>query len=115
MSELEEKLGSLLSNPQLMQQVAALAQTMGKSSPSPPQPQAQQPSSLPDPALLQGIAGMMQSRGVDSDQQALLHALTPYLSPGRIGKLERAMRAARLAGAASAFLKLGGSDLFGRR
>lgn len=115
MSELEEKLGSLLSNPQLMQQVAAMAQAMGNSPAPSPQPQAQQPPSLPDPALMQGIAGMMQKSGVDSDQQALLHALAPYLSPGRIGKLERAMRAARLAGAASAFLKLGGSDLFGRR
>ena len=115
MSELEEKLGALLSNQQLMQQVAAMAQAMGKSPAPPPQPQAQPSPSLPDPALLQGIAGMMQKSGVDSDQQALLHALAPYLSPGRIGKLERAMRAARLAGAASTFLKLGGSDLFGRR
>ena len=113
MSELEEKLGALLSNQQLMQQVAAMAQAMGKS--PPPSPQTQQTPSLPDPALMQGIAGMMQKSGVDSDQQALLHALAPYLSPGRIAKLERAMRAARLAGAASAFLKLGGSDLSGRR
>ena len=40
MSELEEKLGTLLSNPQLMQQIAAMAQAIGQSSPqqAPPQP-----------------------------------------------------------------------------
>ena len=38
MSELEEKLNTLMSNPQLMQQIAALAQTMGQPEPEPPQP-----------------------------------------------------------------------------
>lgn len=116
MSELEEKLGAILSNPQLMQQIASMAQAMGQTPEQPPQQQQSPPSpSLPDPAVLQGISGMLQKSGVDSDQQALLRALTPYLSSGRISKLERAMRAARMAGVASVILKSGGLNLFGRR
>lgn len=116
MSDLEEKLGSILSNPQLMQQIAAMAQAMGKSSAPPVQrQQPQPPPALADPAMVQGIAGMLQNSSVDSEQQALLSALSPYLSPGRIGKLERAMRAARMAGFASIFLKSGGINLFNRR
>ena len=38
------------------------------------------------------------------NQKALLQALAPYLSSGRIHKLEKAMRAAKLAGMASSFL-----------
>ena len=115
MSELEEKLGAILSNPQLMQQIASMAQAMGQTSERSFQQQTPPPPSLPDPGMLQGIAGMLQKSGVDSDQQALLSALAPYLSPGRIGKLERAMRAARMAGFASVFLKSGGLNLLGRR
>lgn len=113
MSALEEKLGAILSNPQLMQQIASMAQAMGQS-PPPQAPQKPAPS-LPDPAQLQGLAGMLQTGNVDADQQALLHALSPYLSQGRIGKLERAMRAARMAGFASMLLRSDGRNLFGGR
>ena len=108
MSELEEKLGSILSNPQLMQQIAALAQTVG-------QPTAEQAPPEPEPAMLQSIAGILQKGNVDSQQQALLRALSPYLSQRRIDKLERAMRAAKMAGFASAFFKSGGVHPFGGR
>ena len=117
MSELEEKLGAILSNPQIMQQIASMAQAMGQPSPpqAPPEEKAPQPQPLPDPAMLQNIAGMLQRNNVDQDQQALLRALSPYLSQGRIRKLERAMRAAKMAGFASVFLKSGGLNLFGGR
>lgn len=117
MSELEDKIGSILSNPQLMQQIAAMAQSLGQSPPEPsaPQPKTQPPQSLPDPAMLQSVAGMLQKSGVNQEQQELLHALSPFLSQGRISKLERAMRAARMAGFASMLLKSGGLNLFGGR
>lgn len=114
MSELEEKLSTILSNPQMMQQIASLAQAMGVSQPEPPKPQPPAPS-LPNPELLQGIAGALQQGSINQEQQELLHALTPFLSQGRIGKLERAMRAARMASVASVFLKSGGLNLFGGR
>ena len=114
MSELEEKLSTILSNPQMMQQIASLAQAMGVSQPEPTKPQPPAPS-LPNPELLQGIAGALQQGSTNQEQQELLPALTPFLSQARIGKLERAMRAARMASVASVFLKSGGLNLFGGR
>lgn len=117
MSELEEKLGTILSNPQLMQQIAAMAQSLGPPPAEKPAtlPKAQPAPSLPDPAMLQSLSGILQAGRVDEEQQELLHALTPFLSQGRISKLERAMRAARMVGFASVLLKSGGLNLFGGR
>jgi len=111
MSELEERLNTLLSNPQLMQQIASMAQAMGAEAQNKPPEQKDPPAStMPslDPKLLQAMAQTFGQTGMDSNQKALLHALSPYLSPYRVQKLERAMQAARLAGAASAFLNAGG-------
>ena len=116
MSDLEDKLGAILSNPQIMQQIASMAQVMGHSAGEQQQAQPKSaPPAMPDPAMLQSVAGMLQKSNVDQDQQELLHALSPFLSQGRISKLERAMRAARMANFASAFLQSGGLKLFGGR
>ena len=114
MSELEEKLGALLSNPQLMQQISSLVQAMGQPSPSPPPPTPPQQPSEPDLSQLQGLASLLQSNRIDTNQQALLRALSPYLSPWRVGKLERAMRASKMAGLASMFLRGDGQSPGGR-
>lgn len=116
MSELEEKLGSILNNPQLMQQIMGMAQTLGSQQPNRDEPKAppqQQSSPLPDfdPRLLQGLARIAGQSGTDTNQQALLNALSPYLSRSRVHKLERAMHAARMAGVASAFLGSGGLQM----
>lgn len=114
MSELEEKLGVLLANPQLMQQISSLVQAMGQPSPSPPPPTPPQQPSEPDLSQLQGLASLLQSNRIDTNQQALLRALSPYLSPWRVGKLERAMRASKMAGLASVFLRGDGQSPSGR-
>lgn len=108
MSELEEKLSALMSNPQLMQQIASMAQNMSQSNAEPPPPDEPQPSfPAMDPQQIQAIVQAFGHAGVDRNQQTLLQALSPYLSSSRIRKLERAMRAAHLAGSASAFLNSG--------
>lgn len=106
MAEMEEKLSALLNNPQLMQQILSMAQSLGQQ-PSPGQPKESAVPSLPDPALLQKLSGLAVSTGADSQQQALLSALGPYLSSDRVQRLEKAMRAAKMAKAASAFLNSG--------
>lgn len=112
MSEMEEKLGAILGNPQMMQQILSLAQSMGQSTPSPaPPPQEAPPLPALDPKLLSSLSGFFSQGQADGDQQNLLKALEPYISPQRIGKLERAMRAAKLARAASSFLNAGGLQL----
>lgn len=118
MSELEEKLGSILSNPQMMQQILGMAQALGSQSPKQEEPKREPPApQMPDldPKLLQSLAGITRQGGMDGNQQALLKALSPYLSRDRIARLERAMGAARMAGAASAFLKAGGLQLLSGR
>ena len=112
MNELEEKLSALISNPQLMQQISAMAQSMShtasesvdQNEPGPPGPSF-------DPQHMQAIFQTAGQNSIDNNQQALLRALSPYLSSGRVQKLERAMRAAKLAGAASVFLNSGGLQL----
>ena len=111
MDELEQKLGAVLNNPQLMQQIMSMAQAMGSQAPN--QPAAQKtPENTPtmptmDPAALSKLAGLSRQATVDQDQQALLNALNPYLTKDRIGRLERAMRAAKMAKLAGSFLGSG--------
>lgn len=123
MSEMEEKLGQILSNPQMMQQIMSLAQAMNASQPQkqeptpPPQPLQPTVPAIPDidPNLLRSLSSMTRQGGIDQNQQALLKALSPYLSQSRVNKLERAMRAAKMAGLASVFLNSGGLQLLSGR
>lgn len=116
MSEMEEKLNAILSNPEMMQQIMSLAQSFGQKDTS---QEAAAPVKAPDspipPGLdlsaLQKLSGIAGPSGIDPEQKELLHALTPYLSRDRVSKLERAMRAARIARQASAFLNSGGFQL----
>lgn len=105
MAELEDKLGAVLNNPQLMQQIMSMAQSLGQQSSPPPSPEPQMSGF--DPALLQKVAEIASAAGGDDQQRALLCALGPYLSRDRISRLEKAMQAAHLAKAASAFLGSG--------
>lgn len=108
MAEMEDKLNAVLNNPQLMQQIMAMAQSLGQeSSPTAPHPPKETSSAGLDPAMLQKLAGLASAAGGDDRQNALLCALNPYLSKDRLRRLEKAMQAARLAKAASAFLGSG--------
>lgn len=111
MDDMESKLGAILGNPDMMAQIMSMAQQLGGGSPSPPPPPPPPASPAPlegfDPGMLMKLAGMAKSASVDSNQKALLMALRPYLTQERIGRLEKAMRAAKLAGIASAILGSG--------
>lgn len=116
MSEMEDKLGAILGNPQMMQQIMAMAQSMNQAQTNKtdtPSTQAPQGAGSPglDPAILGKLAGFAGQGGIDQDQRLLLKALGPYLSTFRIQKLEKAMQAARLARMASSFLSQGGLSL----
>ncbi len=112
MDDMESKLGAILGNPDMMAQIMSVAQKLsgGDSAPPPPPPQAPANFSMPDGidmGTIMKLAGMAKSATVDSNQLALLHALRPYLTGERISKLEKAMRAAKLAGLASSLLGSG--------
>lgn len=115
MAEMEDKISAVLNNPQLMQQIMAMAQTLGQQSGSeePQQPpKATASPHMPDPALLQKLGGLAASAGTDQEQKALLAALGPYLSRDRVQRLEKAMRAAKMARMASSFLGSGALQSF---
>lgn len=116
MSEMEERLGSILGNPQLMQQIMTMAQSLGPpQSEAPPPPEPQPSPGVLDPQMLSTLSALASQSQADPQQQKLLQALSPYLSPQRGQKLEKAMRAARLARAASAFLSGGGLSILAGR
>lgn len=114
MDQMEEKLGAILGNPQLMQQIMNMAQSLNAATPEPPPPPPKQepPQTAPptpdmDPAMIGKIMSLAGQNSIDNNQKALLRALKPYLTSARLQKLEKAMRAAKLAGAVSAILPSG--------
>ena len=91
MEGMDEKLGAILENPQIMQQIMQLAQQVNSAkapqSWAPPKKQeSPQKVSLPDldsgggldPAMLAKLAGIAGQSNIDSNQKALLRALGPY-------------------------------------
>ncbi len=107
MEDLQAQLGAIMNDPAMMQKLMAMAQNLS----APPQQSQPEPPPTPafDPAMLQRLSGIMGQSGIDPNQKGLLSALRPYLSYQRINKLEKAMRAAKMAKLASGFL---GGDRF---
>ncbi len=101
MGEMEEKIGAILNDPNMMQQIMAMAQSLGQSqsTPEPAQKEAKQVNAGLnfDPAMIQKLSSLAGKANIDKNQHNLLQALRPYLSAGRITKLEKAMRAAKMA------------------
>ncbi len=116
MDDMESKMGAILNNPEMMQKIMAMAQSLNQSSNTQKQEEKSPPKDAPsqqassfnipdiDISTLQKLSGLAKQTGVDRNQQSLLKALHPYLSHQRIAKLERAMRAARMASVASSVL-----------
>lgn len=121
MDEMEDKLSSILGNPQMMQQIMSMAQALGGGQSeqpreeAPPPPPKTAPSAGFDAAAMQKLFGIARQSGIDKNQQALLKALSPYLSRERIVKLEKAMRAAKIAAVASTALGGDGIPFFSGR
>ena len=105
MDNLEEKLSSLLSDPGTMQKLMSMAQSLSAAVPSDganTTPAQEMPQI--DLGMVQKLSGLMGQSGIDGHQKTLLNALQPYLSGGRLQKLERAMQAAKMARLAASVL-----------
>ena len=113
MAEFDDKLNSILSNPDAMAQIMQLAQSIGGADASPaqqPQQAQQTPPAERSGDLLASLAGGLDSKLLlrlmpliqelggqrDSNAKQLLYALRPYLKPERQEKVERALQLARL-------------------
>lgn len=107
MDDFEEKLERILSNPQAMEQIMSLAQSLGSSAPD---SDTTAPKASPEPSLAESlglgaldprmITGMIQllnqSRDGEHDRVALLQALRPFVREQRYAKLDKAIQIARL-------------------
>lgn len=125
MSEFEEKLNAILSNPDAMSQVMNLAQSLnlggGGEGPSAQQEDSSNPPpggaesgggpdlgdlaglgnllGQIDPAMIQRLlplVGELTGGGGNDERMQLLYALRPFLKPERRDKVERAAKAAKL-------------------
>lgn len=111
MAEWEEKLGSILNNPQAMSQIMSLAQSLnGGQSQAPgvselPRPSGPQPEQTPapspglelDPRLMEvGMRALAAYRDPGNSQAALLQALRPFVKPQRYAKVDKAVQIAKL-------------------
>lgn len=96
MDEMEDKLGALLNNPQLMQQIMSMAQSMSGGQQSMETPKQEMLPGI-DLAMIQKLSGIAQKGTIDQRENALLRALEAYLTGDRVTRLEKAMRAAKMA------------------
>lgn len=106
MENMQSQINSILQNPEMMEKIMAMAQSFSQGQQDTPTPQEPQNTPLPDIdiATIQKLSGFIGQSNIDKNQRSLLTALAPYLSSNRIAKLEKAMRAAKLATLASSLL-----------
>ena len=113
MEDMESRINAVLGNPEMMQKIMGMAQAFQESSPAAETPEPQLSFDGIDINMMQKLAGFVGKNNIDNNQRNLLNALTPYISGDRVSRLEKAMRAAKLANVASAFL--GSSGFFSGR
>ena len=119
MDDLQERIESVLNDPQQMQEILSLARSLGVELPDAgaesaekARPEAEMPptpTSLPQGlggVMTQPIAELLKEAGkLEKKQENLLNALKPFLKPNRREKIDRAMQAARLSHLAGYALK----------
>lgn len=126
MSDFEEKLNAILSNPDAMAQVASLAQSLGAGAPSqsqdsgtaagetaqaePPPSQTGSDPAAPDLGNLSSLLGQIDPSVIgrllplmrelngpqDNQRRQFLYALRPYLKESRRDKVDRALQIAKM-------------------
>jgi hypothetical protein len=119
MSEFEDRLNSILNDPEQMDKIASMAKSLMGGGGSDPSPQPAPPSgdggigSLLeglDPGMIQRAMQMMSGMNQGTNENtALLEAMKPFLKEKRRAKMDRAMKLAKMAKMAQlAFGDLGG-------
>ena len=89
MSEIQDKINQILSNPEALRQVQSLGEQLGLSKPEPPKQPVQEKSDFLNDDMLRTftrLAPMMKSVKNDDQTTRLLNALRPFLSPEKMIK-----------------------------
>ena len=127
MGDFEEKLNTILSSPETMEQIMALASSLSggggggetAAPPSPPENGGGAPDfgglgglfSGIDPAMLMKLMPLVQEYQTgSSEKQALLNAMKPFLRPESQAKMDKAIQITRLSHVIRSSMKLFGRD-----
>lgn len=110
MDDMQTQMNAILSNPEMMQKIMSMAQSLNATQEQPEKNNGPISEPMPeiDLSMVQKLSGLAGQSSIDKNQRSLLKALGPYLSRERISKLEKAMRAAKMASMASVFLNQSG-------
>ena len=111
MAEFEDKLNSILSNPDIMGQILSMAGSMNQQStpPPPPPPQPANFGAMPfDPGAMAGMMQMLKATQLEPRQRQLIQALRGFVPEDRLVRLEKAMQASLIAKFASKAMNQGG-------
>ena len=91
MSEMQDALNQILSNPEAMKQVQSLGEQLGLNKPSPkPEPKNEMLGAM------QSLAPLMSSYSADDEVSRLLNALRPFLGEEKLRRLDQAQRLMKL-------------------
>ena len=97
MSEFDDRLNALLSDPDSMAQIVQLAQQLSGQQPPPPEPPQGAAGEGFDPQLLKKLLPLLQDASCENGQSSrLLTAIRPYLRPEKQEKVAEALRMAHL-------------------
>ena len=105
MAEFEDKLNSILSNPELMGQIMSMAGNLNQPTPPPP---PKQPAIPFDPGAMAHMMQMLQATQLEPRQRNLIQALRGFVPDDRLIRLEKAMQASLIAKFAAAAMNQGG-------
>ena len=109
MAEFEDKLNSILSNPELMGQIMSMAGAMNQQSAPPPPPQPSGFGSMSfDPGAMAGMMQMLKATQLEPRQRNLIQALRGFVPDDRLVRLEKAMQASLIAKFAASAMNQGG-------
>ena len=111
MAEFEDKLNSILSNPELMGQIMSMAGSMNQQQPPPPPPQSGLGSMPFDPGAMAGMMQMLKATQLEPRQRNLIQALRGFVPDDRLVRLEKAMQASLIAKFASKAMNQGGQHV----
>ena len=116
MSELEDRINSILSSPEEMSRLAQMAQSL-LGGEAPPDEGSGQNAALPglNPGMLSKLAGLFgggqpSAPAAGSDKLALIEAMSPFLGEKRRRKMSRALQIAKAARLAGVFFAENGGE-----
>lgn len=97
MDELENRISSVLSDPEQMEKITRLARSFMTGSGDSASPPDSDSGSGSDAEMFSRISRLMCTGGdKEKKERAMLEAIAPYLSDKRRGKMEKALQIAKL-------------------